>query len=316
MKHHNHILAALLVIQVVLSAIVFWPRPAATGAGEPLFSGVAAGDIVALRIAEADGKRVQLSKVNGDWVLPDAGDYPAQADSITSLLDKMVGLTTARLVTRTDGSHKRLQVAAADFVRRIDFETDGGTKYALYLGSSPRYGATHFRVDGRSETYLTADLSTWDATADASSWVDVAYVEVSQDSLTEMTLANSSGTFVFAKGDEGNWTMEGLEADEILDEAAVTGLVRRAASVNMTGPLGKEELPAYGMGEPNAVVTLETDEKTVTLRVGAQDPDTKGYVAISSESPYYVRVSEFAVKDLVEKMRDDFIQAPVTPTPE
>jgi hypothetical protein len=316
MKRHNQILAGILVIQIILGIVVFWPKSAATGASEPLFSDLAADSIVALNIADADGNSIQLKKVSEDWVLPDADDYPAQADKITPLLDKIVGLTTGRLVTRTDASHKRLQVAPDDFMRRIDVETADGTKRTLYLGSSPRYGTTHFRVDGQSETYLTSELSTWETEADAASWVDTAYLSVPQDDVTKMTLENANGTFTFTKDDEGTWTMDGLAADETLDEAKVTSLIQRAATVNMIQPLGKEELAAYGIDKPNAVVTLETDDKTITLHVGAKDPDANRYVVISSESPYYVRVSEYSVKDLVEKTRDDFLQAPPTPTPE
>lgn len=316
MKWYNRILAGILIFQIILSVVVFWPRSATTGASEPLFSGLEAGDIVALTITDADDNSIQLRKTDEGWVLPDADDYPAQTDKITPLLDKIVGLTTGRLVTRTEASHKRLQVAPDDFMRRIDFETADGAKHTLYLGSSPKYGATHFRVDGQSETYLTSELSTWETKAEAASWVDTAYLNIPQDDIIKMTLENTNGTFTFTKDDEGAWTMDGLAADETLDETKVTDSIRRAASVNMTNPLGKEEKAAYGMDEPNVVVTLKTDEKTITLRVGAQDPTDKSYVVISSESPYYVRVSEYSVKSLVENTRDDFLQEPPTPTPE
>jgi hypothetical protein len=316
MKRHNQILAGILVIQIILGIVVFWPKSATTGASEPLFSDLGAGDIVALSIADADGNSIQLKKVGGDWVLPEADDYPAQADKITSLLDKILGLTTGRLVTRTDASHKRLQVSPDDFMLRIDFETADGTKRTLYLGSSPQYGATHFRVEGQSETYLTSELSIWEAKAEADSWVDTAYLSVPEDDITKLTLENANGTFTFTKDDEGTWTMGGLAADETLDEAKVTSLIQRAATVNMIQPLGKEEQAAYGMDEPNAVVTLETGDKTITLRVGAKEPDANRYTVISSESPYYVQVYEYSVNDFVEKTRDDFLQLPPTPTPE
>jgi hypothetical protein len=315
MKRHNQILAGILVIQIILSVVVFWPKSAATAASEPLFPDLSADDIVALTVTDADDNSIQLRRVGEDWVLPDADDYPAQVDKITPLLDKIVGLTTGRLVTRTDASHKRLQVAPDDFVRRIDFETANGTKRTLYLGSSPQYGATHFRVEGQSETYLTSELSTWETKADATSWVDTAYLSAPQDDVTKVTLENTNGTFTFTKDDEGKWTMAGLAADETLAETEVTALIQQAASVNMVRPLGKEEQAAYGMDEPNAVVTLETDDKTITLRVGAKDPADNSYVVTSSESPYYVRVSEYSVKDLVENTRDDFLQVPPTPTP-
>ena len=316
MKRHNQILAGILVIQIILGVVVFWPKSAATGASEPLFPKLAADDIVALTITDADDNSIQLKKVGEDWALPDADDYPAQADKITPLLDKSVGLTTGRLVTRTDASHKRLQVAPDDFVRRIDFETADGTKRTLYLGSSPKYGTTHFRVEGQSETYLTNELSTWETKADAASWVDTAYLSVHQDDITKMTLENTNGTFTFTKDDEGKWTMAGLAADETLNEGKVTALIQQAASVNMVRPLGKEEQAAYGMDEPNAVVMLEAGDKTITLRVGAKDPDKNSYVVISSESPYYVRVSGYSLNNLVENTGDDFLQEPPTPTPE
>jgi len=316
MKRHHQILAAILAIQIILSIVILWPKSASTGAGEPLFPDLKADDIVALTITDADGKSITLRKVTGNWVLPDADDYPAQEEKITPLLEKIVGLTTERLVTRTDTSHRRLKVAANEFMRRIDFETAEGAKHTLYLGSSPSYGATHFRVEGQNETYLTNKMTTWQTNATAGSWIDTAYFTVKQDDVTKMTLENANGKFVFAKDDQGHWTMEGLAAEESLDETKVTATLRRAASIRMIEPLGKEAQPDYGMDKPSAVVTLETEEKAVTLRVGAKDPDDNSYVVISSESPYYVRVSEYTVKDLVEKRREDFLQSPPTPTPE
>jgi hypothetical protein len=117
--------------------------------------------------------------------------------------------------------------------------------------------------------------------------------------------------------------MADLAADETLNTSAVQTLLSRASSVSMIRPLGTEERVEYGMDNPTAVVTLRTqsdDEgaKTYTLRVGAQDPEDNSYVVISSESPYYVRVSESTVQRLVEAVREDFIELPPTPeaTPE
>ena len=326
MKRHNQILAAVLVVQVILSVVVFWPRSAASAEREPLFPDLEADDIVALTITggaaiEGEDKSITLQQVEEDWILPDADDYPAQASKVTPLLEKIVGLTTGRLVTRTDASHERLQVASDDFARRVDFETAGGETHTLYLGSSPSYGAIHFRVEGQSEVYLASDIDTYEVGATAASWVDTTYLSIPQGDVTVVTLENGNGQFTFVKEDAGeegggNWTMEGLTADETLDGGKVDALLRQAALVNMIEPLGKEDQPEYGMDEPGAVVTLSTEEKTVTLRVGAKDPDDNSYVVTSSESPYYVRVAEYSVKELVENARQDFLRQEPTPTPE
>jgi len=314
-KRHNQILAGILVIQVLLSVVVFWPRSTSAVESEPLFPDLESDDIVALTITDAEDNTIALRQVTGNWVLPNADNYPAQEDNITTVLDKIAGLTTDRLVTRTDASHKQLQVAPDDFVRRIEFEGADGTRQTLYLGSSPSYGATHFRLDGQSETYLTSDITTWETNATASSWIDTTYVNIPQADVITMTLENANGTFVFTKDEEGNWTMDGLTADETLAETRLTATVRQAVFVNMTEPLGREARAAYGMDAPNAVATVETADKVATLRVGALDADTNTYVVISSESPYYVRVAEYLVQNLVGNTRDDFIEMPATPTP-
>jgi hypothetical protein len=315
-KRHHLILAGVLVAQIVLSVVVVWPRASAVGQTEPLFPDVETGDVTALTIEDDQGNVIELAKVTGEWVLPDADNYPAQGDAVSSFLDKLLALNTGRLVTQSDTSHKRLEVAPDEFVRRISFETGDGTRETLYLGSSPQFGAMHFRQDGQSETYLTDELTSFDANASASAWIDTSYQSVAQEDVTRMTLENSSGTFVFEKDDEGTWTLADLAEDEILDEAQVTSLLRRAAVVTIRQPLGREERPSYGMDAPSAVVTLETGDTTVTLRVGAKDADAASYVVKSSESAYYVEVAESSVRALVENGRDAFLQEPPTPAAE
>jgi hypothetical protein len=146
-------------------------------------------------------------------------------------------------------------------------------------------------------------------------------LNIPQGDVTAVTLENGNGQFAFVREDAGEegggtWTMEGLAADEVLDGGKVDALLRQAALVNIIEPLGKEDQPEYGMDEPGAVVMLSTEEKAVTLRVGAKDPDDNSYLVTSSESPYYVRVAEYNVRNLVENAREDFLRQEPTPTPE
>lgn len=321
MSRTNQILAAVLAVQIVLVAVVFWPRPAASVAdGESLFAGLEAEQITQLTISDATGKHVKFAKETGNWVLPEADDYPCQANKVPEFLEKIVALKTNRLVTQTSASHKRLKVADADFERRIELELADGTTHLLCLGSSPSYGATHVRAEGQDEVYL-ASLSPSDAGVNASNWVDTLYFSVAQDQIVALTLENENGRFEFEKDDDGTWTMKDLAADETLNENNVRSLASRPASVRMLRPLGKTEQDDYGLKEPNAVVTVETRDgegntKSYTIRVGAKSEEDNSYVVISSESPYYVRVFNYTVKDFVERTRDDFLELPPTPTPE
>ncbi|MGC9399941.1 MAG: DUF4340 domain-containing protein [Anaerolineae bacterium] len=314
MKRHQQILAGLLVLQLILTGVVFWPKPATTGAGALLFSDVTLDEIVSLAIADDQGREIVLEKRDETWVMPEAGDYPARSASITSTLSKTLQLKTGAVVAHTPGSHTQLKVAENDFVRRVIFETSEGRAYILYLGSSPSYGATHIRLEGQDETYLVRDLTVYDFSATATSWVDTEYFSVPSAEVTGMTVENAAGTLRFVK--EGDaWTLEDLGEDEEVDTGQINTLLNRATSVRMTRPLGKTETSAYGMEQPNATVIVVMTDTTYTLTIGAHDTDAGTYVVKASNSPYYVAVSDVNMERFVDAVREQFLVEEPTPTP-
>lgn len=313
MKRQHLILTVALIVQAVLTAVVFWPQPVREQSG-PLFPDLEISDIVAMTVTGKQGNSVTLRKVDGVWVLPEAANYPAREGRVDSFLESLLGLTTRRLVARSEASHRRLQVARDEYVRRIDLETADGTVYTLYLGSSPNSGSTHFRLEGQNETYL-GDVPVWNAGIVVGSWIDTAYVQLPEEELIRVTLQNANGTFRFVRDEAGEWTLEGLQADETLATTKVAAAIRQASNLYMTEPLSQEERAEYGLDAPLAVVTLETADATYTLRIGAHDAESNSYVASFSDSSYIVRVSALSVDKLVNNGRADFIEAPSAPTP-
>lgn len=319
MRRYQQILAVLLLVQLVLIVIVFWPRTAATGSGEPAFPDLKVEDIVSLRLTDDSGQSVYLRRSDdrAGWVLPDAGNYLANGDTIEPLLEKIVGLTSDRLVTRTEASHQRLQVGEDTFVRRLTLELADGSFQILYLGSAPQYTTTHFRVEGNDETYLTSALNTWELNVRPASWIDAGYLSVPLDSLVEVTLQNPNGTFAFvpfsvtsADGTTSQeWTLADLSNAETANTAKIRTTVNQAASVTVTEPLGDTEAPSYGLAVPGAVVTLVTADDTITLTIGAETANGN-LVVKGSHSPYFVAVSIYAIESLLNATRADFITPP------
>lgn len=316
MKRHQQILAGILIVQIILGVITFWPRSGSAGAAQPVFPDLDVADIATLTITDDLGASIVLRRSGENWSLAEAGDYPANAATITPILDKFTQLDTATLVARTEASHKALQVADDNYLRRIDIGMRDGTTHTLYLGSSPRYTATHFRVAGQAETYLTAALSTWELNTAATSWVDTNYRSLDTATVTEVTLQNANGTFRLVKSGE-EWTLANLAGDEIIAPGKTADIVNKAARITLQRPLGLTEEASYGLGTPAATVTLTMDDGSVTtLRVGAKF-DGSNYAVKASESPYYVAVTEFNVKPLIENDRAAFLQEPTpTPTPQ
>ncbi len=317
----NQVLAALLIVQAVVLAIVLWPRSTAGTAGESLLPGLQADQVMQVTIRDDQQASIELLQREGKWVIPAAGDYPCQEGAVPDFLAKLVALKRDRLVTQTADSHKRLKVSDQDFMRVIELRLADNTMRRVYLGTSASSTAVHIRVAEQNQVYLAPGLSTGDIGAQAASWIDTLYSSIPQDQMVSVTLQNANGRLVFDKGEDGTWTLADLATGETLNQSAVTSWISRVASVRMTAPLGTEARAGYGLDSPNAVVQIDTKgqddaTKTYTLQIGAQDEQDNTYVFKSSESPYYVRVGEYTISDWVEKKRADFLQLPPTPTPE
>ena len=67
-------LAGLILVQVLLIFIVFWPSDTRTK-GDLLFVDRTAVDITELKLVEVEGEYINLSKRGNDWAMSDADDF-------------------------------------------------------------------------------------------------------------------------------------------------------------------------------------------------------------------------------------------------
>ncbi len=319
MTRLQRILAIVLVVQIVLAAVVFWPRNTASADSGPLFAGLETADIAKLTITDNQGQQVQLQRQGGGWVLAGSGDYPADSGKIEPVLAKIAALQTGRLIARSESSHKRLQVAADDFLRRIEMERGDGSVETLFLGTAPNPQATNVRRDGENETYLAGGLSSWEVAASAQNWIDAAYLTLSRNEITRLVLENGNGSFQFDKQDDGTWTMVGLGEGEALNMDNFNPILTQASNMRMAAPLGLEEKPEYGLDDPQVKLSITTtnsedgSSETSVLRVGAKLGDSANYVVKWSESSYYVSAADFSVKNMITRTREELVQIPPTP---
>jgi YD repeat-containing protein len=305
-------LAVILVVQIALIVFVFWPQSLAEGTGGPLLPDFTAADVISLTIQDSDGNRVVLAKDGDAWVLPEGGSYPANGEKIMPFLEKFAGVQTNRLVTETEGSHKRLRVSPDNFNRMVEVTLRDGSKQQVYVGNSAGTGATHIRAGNQPQVYLTGEVQAFEVDPQASNWINAQYYTLPQTATVALTLQNQNGTFEFERDGE-TWTMNGLTGDEEFAKNNLTTVLNQASTIRMTSPSGKAEQPSFGLDNPTAVVTFKTqDGNEHTLLIGAQNETDNNYIVKWSDSPYYVWVAEFTVKELVERGRDDFLLPPPT----
>ena len=319
MNLRNKVLAGVLALQAVVLIGVFWPRSAGPGI-EQLIEGLEEPDVVAVTITDGEGKSIHIARSPFGCVLPDAADYPCAKDRLPDFLRRIVPLTTASLVTDTPASHSRLNVAEDNFERIIELELADETKRKFYLGTSPRGRSGHARIDGRDQVYLAPGLSAFDAPVREDAWVDPVYFSVPQERVKSATIENTAGAITVEREESGDWALLDHESERPIDQSKAASMVGSATSIRLVRPLGKEELESYGLQDPTVVVTVsvgggDSDSTEQTVRIGGKLNADGGYVAKSSESPYYVVMDGAAVQALVDVGPEKLLEAPVKPTP-
>jgi len=315
-NRNNVILAILLLVQFGLVVWVFRPAVSENAVTAPLVTKLDAGQVTGIVVQDSTGQ-VQLAKHDGNWVAPGAGDYPVPEAAVTKLISDVLAIDTGRLVASTPASHVRLNVAADNYVRRVELQMADGKRHVLFAGSSPNVNATHVRVDGQDAVYLTTGALSTDARTDLAGWIDTAYVRINAGEIANLVLSNHAGVFDFAKDSDGVWTLDGLAGGETVNQEAVNGLANRLAAIDLLRPLGKTESPTYGLAQPSAVMTATVQAASgaaqiLTVAIGVVNPDDASYTTKASTSDYFATIAGFQVQDFVGKTRADFVVPPPT----
>jgi hypothetical protein len=322
MSKLQKILSGFVVLQLALVVVVFWPRGTAVSDAGPLFTNLDIANIQRIAIAGENDEIIEFVRDGDSWVLPEAGNYPANETSLAEMITNMSAVQTNRLISRTPDSHARLQVADNDFLRRVTLTRNDGTAETFFVGSSATGQDTHVRRGGEDETYLTNAVQSWQISSGIASWIDTTYVSLTQADINRVVVENNNGRLEFARVSDTDWELADLAEGEVFDQTAFTTMLNQIVNLRMSRPLGTAAEASYGLDTPQATVTLFTDADTFTLLVGATDEEASTTTVKWSGSDYYAAVSSFSVENIATYTTADFIQEPTPeleipiPTPE
>ena len=317
MDRRNLILSSILVLQIALIAFFFWPQDRSNAAVSALLNNTSESSLSAL-VVESPTERVELSKTEQGWVASNYGDYPVDSLKISELISKVVGINTGRLVAQTASSHNQLQVSDSNFAKKVTFTGSDGSSQTLYIGSSPSVRTTNVRLEGQDQVYLTSEVTGSEIRTDVGGWIALAYLQVPTADAQTVTIENANGTLTFTRVNTDTWTLADLGDDETFNNNNFSTILTRLSTLNMIAPVGRDDQPEFGLEQPSATVTIETqpaegEPETITLMIGAKDEGGTNYYAKASTSDYYVKVASFTGDQFVNDTRERYLQAPPTP---
>lgn len=304
----NKILAVVLIAQAGLIALTWGTRGSAPATdARPLIEAIEASNVTSMRIeaAPANAKpaeAIELAKVDGQWVLPGADGYPADAKKVEKVIDALFAGRIRAPIASNASNHNALEVGERAYTRKVAL-TAGDTVVKLVVGTA-RGTSAHVRRAGEDKVYLARGFSAAALEETAAPYIDTTYLDV--ESPDQIVVTNPRGTVTLNKV-EGNWTVAELPPGTPADPERMTAFVGAVRKLIIEAPVGKTVKPEYGLDTPLAAhVTLKKGDKTYKYSLGAVQAGNR-YLK-RADNDWVVLIPTFAVSNIMEQVPQGFIK--------
>jgi len=297
------ILSGLLTVQLGL-AIVVNLAGKDYGAFEPQQKLLAYDEqtVDGLRIEDGKGS-VVLNQRDGQWLLSESGDFPADQQAVQRLLDKLGVLEKGWPVATTAGASKRFKVADDAFERKLTLLSGDEPSATLYVGTSPGFRKVHVRPEGNDEVYAVA-FNTWEADAGADAWIDKDVLKLDAKQVERLEMSG----FVLQREGE-TLQLADLADGEVLNKEDASALFDQLAGLRIQSLLGTVEKPEYRQDEPEFEVKLVRNGGDALTYRFSKPQDESHYVVKRSDFDHFFKVGENVVKPIKESTREKLVQA-------
>lgn len=231
MNRVNQILGAALVVQLVITGgVYFGNRPATADQKQMALLNTDKKTIDHITIDGGETKRLVLSKINGQWQLPDYHQLPANQGAVNKLLNSLASTKSGWPVATTASSRERFEVANDKFEKKLLLGRGDTVVQTLYLGTSPAYRQLHVRRGGENEVYAVK-LNSYDFPIKPVDWLDKTLLQPKGD------IANLKGPgFAFNKQAE-NWRLTTGKGEPIKKE--IEKITNTLARLNVLAAVNK-----------------------------------------------------------------------------
>ncbi len=309
-------LIVLLVIQAVLTATMFARDNSLTAftPHEPLLD-LQLDQLSKIIVTEGKDS-LTLEQHDGTWVLPHFDHFPISDSKRALFEDKLFTINKPYPVGNTEIAAKQFETSEEKFKKRLAFYKGETLVENLFLGNSPGFKKIHVRKGSEEQTF-SIEFSSYDLQTTATAWYDRNFLKVKQDDLSKLELKDITVAF-----ENGVPLLDGLTDSEEPVADKLDDLVKQTTRLTFSDMLGTEEKKSYRMESPILTFTLtQSDGSTVEYLFGAPEPEQKkdgeeekaapAYHAVLklSTAPFYFRISDSKIQDLLAWKRSDLVKA-------
>ena len=218
MNRFIKLLSLVLVAQLLLVAVVFWPQqdPGAIDANTALLD-LETQAIDRIIVSDSESS-VLLSRQDERWVMPELHGLPAQAARVDRLLSELPALPRGWHIAASEEAAQRFEVSEDRFQSRVEYFSGDSSVGAIYIGTSPGFRKVHSRLADGDEIYAV-EYNNFELPARPEEWLDKSLLRISQPTAID-------GPDFSLRLEQERWRdPQGAEADIAVADGLASGLV-------------------------------------------------------------------------------------------
>lgn len=273
-------LLLVLVIQLLLVAVVYWPRIVVDGAStDAAATEINPAEVTRLDIRDEFEGEAQLTREGDRWLLPALHNLPADPEKVATLLAGLLASNDSWPVAHSSAARQRFEVADYLFQRSIKLSAGDELLDTIYLGTSPGFRKVHARHAG-SDAIRAIVFNVYDAPADDNGWVDPRLLQVR----TPMRI-DADAYSVNREGGEWRSASGGVP-----DERELLALLTTLRSLQVQGVAGEKY--ARLLEDTDADLLLDIDSLSGKISLALYQLDGRHFIR-SSEYPVFFRLNAY-----------------------
>ena len=301
------ILLGILVVLVVIVGLVENPFAKSeyakkVEAATPLFPNFNKESVTKIEIT-ASGETTTLVKENNQWLVASMENYPADAEGVEDVLDKVTELKTTGLVSSNPEKQAQFEVDSSGARAKL-LDASGNVRAHLFLGkNTPGYLSSYVRAADSNNVYV--GKGNLKATFDKGTrtWKDRTIFSFNKGDVTHLTIKSEGEEIELEMGADSEWQMTKPEAfaakqtelDSLLDSLSALDTDDFAAEV---GNLSEYELDA-----PKSSVMAKLNDGTRRLLLIGKEESGEYFVKREDKEPVFMLYT-YKINQLLKKSED------------
>ena len=322
------LLVALIVLAGAGAGVMWsdrsaWKRSDAR-IGEKLIPTLKAAEVADITVRSA-GKSVRVVKSGNGWVVKERADFPADANIVTGLLQKLIDLKVVQTETAGDSQRNRLALQEpkagagekAEATGTVLELKDGGGKPLgkLLLGktlmkqsdnsgeSDIPSGRYVLAGDGAGSIAVVADPLK-DADPDPAAWLDKDVIRA--DTVKSVTAVGPDGKqrWSLTRAKEGD-LMSFTGSSEKPDPQKGQDTISAFYGISLLDVVTDQSKDVTGLDKPLVVTAQSFDGVTYVLKIGAKAAEDRYFLAVSSSGEHAKTREPVKGESAVDKAKKD-----------